>query len=154
MTRLIRYSSCHPDKIYYCKGLCQKCYNKKANDRRNEDINFRIKKAGATKAWVIKNPEKSYRNDRNKHLKKRYGITLDDYNKMWEQQKGLCFLCEKPEAIFNRRRTKVLAVDHNHKTGKIRSLLCMKCNTAIGQIDDNPIILMKLLNYLRGDINA
>ena len=63
---------------------------------------------------------KDYR--KNKSLQQKYGITLDDYNKMLKMQKGTCCICKKFP------HNKSLAVDHDHKTGKVRGLLCCKCN--------------------------
>lgn len=61
------------------------------------------------------------------NLKKRFGLTLEDYAKMLEAQNGVCAICKTPPAS-NRR----LAVDHCHTTRRIRQLLCTKCNTALG----------------------
>lgn len=79
------------------------------------------------------------------HLKQNYGITLEQYNQMLEQQNGVCAICGKPEAIKNRR----LAVDHNHKSNKVRGLLCNHCNTALGKFNDNIITLEKAIDYLK-----
>src|SRR3990172_8039473 len=55
---------------------------------------------------------------------RRLGLTLADYNRLWQEQKGLCAICNKPEIAKTKR---LLAVDHDHKTGKVRRLLCMRC---------------------------
>ena len=69
--------------------------------------------------------EKSY--NRKYMLKKMYGITEEDYEKMFEAQDGKCAVCLKPESSFKRK----LSVDHNHETGEIRGLLCTHCNHRI-----------------------
>lgn len=74
--------------------------------------------------WNIKNQEK-VRNDR---FMLTFGITLDDYNDMYTSQNGCCALCGKHQVEFKRR----LAIDHDHKTGEIRGLLCLSCNTHLG----------------------
>lgn len=77
----------------------------------------------------------------NKELKRKYGITLDKYNELLEDQQGVCKIC-----CSNTSRR--LAVDHCHQTGVIRSLLCSKCNTALGLTNENKEILQSMINYL------
>lgn len=79
-------------------------------------------------------------------LKAEYGITLDDYIKMHEDQHGVCAICKQPERVKNR----VLTVDHCHKTGKVRGLLCFDCNTALGKFKDNTELLETAIGYLGG----
>lgn len=84
---------------------------------------------------------------RNMELKKRFGITIDDYNKMLENQKGLCEICnKKPDGDTN--KTRILAVDHCHESGKIRALLCNLCNSALGGFKDNIQNLKNAIVYL------
>ena len=70
---------------------------------------------------------------RDYHLRYRYGITEDDYNKMFNKQRGCCYLCGKHQSKLNYR----LCVDHNHLTGKIRKLLCKYCNHRLGWYELN-----------------
>lgn len=79
---------------------------------------------------------------RNRQLKARYGISLDDYNNLVTKQNGVCKICEKTNGSQN------LYVDHDHVTGKIRSLLCRSCNVGIGHFRDNPELLKRAMNYL------
>jgi hypothetical protein len=83
---------------------------------------------------------------RNYILKRTYGITLEDFKRMSEEQNHLCFICNRPGT--NRWNNK-LAVDHCHVTGKIRKLLCDKCNKGLGQFDDNPELLLLAANYIK-----
>jgi hypothetical protein len=85
---------------------------------------------------------------RNSKMKKQYGITLDEYNEMWASQKGCCAICGTHQNEKNDGKS--LAVDHNHETGEVRGLLCVNCNTAIGQLKDDPELLLKAVDYLRG----
>lgn len=78
-------------------------------------------------------------------LLKNYGITLEQYNQMFVDQNGVCKICGQPEL------TKRLAVDHNHITGKIRGLLCTRCNTAIGLFKENISIIEGAVRYLRNE---
>ena len=80
----------------------------------------------------------------NTKLKARFGISLDDYNKMLEEQKGLCLICND-SISYNGHR---LSVDHNHITGKIRGLLCKACNFGLGHFKDNQELLRKAIIYL------
>ena len=87
------------------------------------------------------NPERTRNND----LKRNYGITLDEHTQMYEEQNGVCAICEKP----GDGKWKKLCVDHDHKTGKVRQLLCRNCNMILGQVDDNINHLEKLTEYLQ-----
>lgn len=82
-------------------------------------------------------------------LKKLYGITLEDYDALVLQQKGLCAICSKPPIRNNQFKGEQLVVDHNHNTGKVRALLCARCNLAIGQFKHDIGLLKKAINYLR-----
>jgi hypothetical protein len=84
--------------------------------------------------------------ERVRHLKKKYRMTLDDYRQRFDAQGGVCATCSLPEKRKGRER--YLCVDHDHKTGKIRGLLCHDCNTALGNVHDNCDILRALIAYL------
>lgn len=71
----------------------------------------------------------------------RYGITLQEKEKMLEEQDGKCAICER--IILGRS-----CVDHDHKTGKIRKILCDSCNTGIGFFGDSSSLLLKAASYL------
>lgn len=88
---------------------------------------------------------KAIRTQKNWYLKKTYGITLDEYEVLADKQNNACAICGKECATG-----KMLAVDHNHKTGKVRGLLCFSCNIAIGHlaVDDGPELLSKAINYI------
>ena len=79
--------------------------------------------------------------ERQDYLLKNYGITEDDYNRFLVRQEYKCGICG--------REKEKLHVDHNHKTGKVRGLLCNKCNLAIGQFGDDIQTLQKAIFYLR-----
>ena len=76
------------------------------------------------------------------YLIKKYQITFKEFNEMLLNQNNLCGICETP---FN--RTPV--IDHDHRTGKIRGLLCLKCNTAIGMLKENTKIIHYAINWLK-----
>jgi hypothetical protein len=80
---------------------------------------------------------------RRTYLLRRYGITLEEYDRILALQNGVCAICEnKPKGRF-------LCVDHCHRTGKIRGLLCSRCNAAIGSFEDNPKYTEAATVYLR-----
>ncbi len=81
---------------------------------------------------------------KNNHLKCTFGITLVEYNQMFEEQQGCCAICGKHQASEKR----ALAVDHDHETGRIRGLLCSGCNQGIGHLKDDITILRKAIAYL------
>jgi hypothetical protein len=96
------------------------------------------RKKPATKQQILKN-----------HLKTNYNLTLEQYDKMVLDQNGVCAICGKPETrLSNNGVVTRLCVDHNHKTGKVRKLLCHRCNSSIGQFEDDVGLLNKAIQYL------
>lgn len=83
---------------------------------------------------------------RNSEYKRKFGITLDDYNQMFENQKGKCMICGTTKGYPNTGRR--LAVDHDHETGKVRALLCGNCNTGISHFMHDPDLMEKAIDYL------
>jgi hypothetical protein len=80
------------------------------------------------------------------HVKLKFGLSREEYSALLEKQGGACALCGKPKPPQRR-----LLVDHCHETGKVRGLLCIGCNTAIGQLGDNVAGLTKAIEYLEGN---
>ena len=79
----------------------------------------------------------------------KYGITKTEYLSLIEVQNNKCAICKKPEENRGRGgKIKNLAVDHCHETGKVRGLLCLNCNTALGSIKENKETLMQMIEYL------
>ena len=78
-------------------------------------------------------------------LKKLYNLSVDEYEQMYAEANGCCQVCGIKEEHLNKR----LAVDHCHTTGKVRGLLCTKCNTALGQLEDSLEIISSLYSYLK-----
>lgn len=112
------------------------------------------------KAWVDANPDKvkaskdaeRRRNKdtrRNRDFKQKYGITLADYDRMFEDQGGMCAICFGPPKSGRR-----MAVDHDHETGAIRGLLCNTCNLAIGHLRDDPMVVASAAVYLMESAGA
>lgn len=80
-------------------------------------------------------------------LRKDFGISLDVYQQMFVQQKGVCAICKRPERSMRNGKVKWLAVDHCHKTGVVRGLLCEACNTSGGRMEENPVVLRVMADY-------
>jgi len=85
------------------------------------------------------------------NLRAHFGITLDEYNQVFFRQGGCCAICGKQEEKVNPKSRKVwpLRVDHNHRTGDIRELLCGRCNTLVGYIEADRGIVQKVTKYLK-----
>ena len=73
-------------------------------------------------------------------LRQRYNISLEYYNNLLEKQNGVCAICGCTQPETNKKTNK-LTVDHNHKTGKVRGLLCTSCNLKLGHIEDIEFIV-------------
>ena len=90
------------------------------------------------------------RNMRN-YYKRKYGITKEQYDAMVLQQGGLCAICRKPETSLDSRTSSSvigLAIDHCHTTGRIRKLLCKRCNMCLGRVGDSVEVLQAMIKYL------
>ena len=82
--------------------------------------------------------------------KVRYNLSMETYKQMLENQNYVCAICGKPETSKNAvGDIKPLAVDHCHSTGKIRGLLCHKCNVLLGKASDDVSILENAIKYLK-----
>ena len=86
---------------------------------------------------------------KNAILKNVYGITLDDYNKMFNEQGGKCAICQRHQ----NKLTRTLCVDHDHKTNKVRALLCVTCNTDVSVVENRLEEMTKYINKHRKDVN-
>ncbi len=81
-------------------------------------------------------------------LKNMYSISTADYDKMFNEQEGLCAICRKPETTIQRGKLRKLIVDHD-AAGRIRDLLCNRCNTALGLFHEDEELLITAVKYLR-----
>lgn len=77
-----------------------------------------------------------------------YGLTEDQYDSVFKAQRGLCAICCKPE---QKRR---LAVDHDHKTGRVRGLLCWWCNNKLLAARNTALMFRRAADYLESDFDA
>ena len=111
------------------KQLCSD-YGKNNRKRRNDRL----------RQWRHDNPQLARKLDRRKRLKKKYGMTPEDYTAMYRKQEGKCLICNR---FFGG-----LVVDHDHVTGEVRGLLCRKCNGVLGWIETMNGVWEKLHAYL------
>lgn len=73
---------------------------------------------------------------RSASLMHKYGLTIEQYEGLVIRQSGLCLVCERPETATRNGKVKRLAVDHCHRTGEVRGLLCSRCNQALGLLKE------------------
>lgn len=126
----------------YNKSMEGKLYHSKyyktlyATTEGKMKLNARSKNYHETAAGQI-----TARRANRKHRCKLYGLTVEEYNLLLLSQNGKCAVCGYGQE-------ESLCIDHNHKTDKIRGLLCHRCNRVLGSVYDDPVILQKLIKYL------
>lgn len=135
------------------RGDCKSCFKQRAAARYRADPEPYKERA---KAWARANPERvaerarlyrltgqKAKNDRRSHLKRKFGITVEQYDAMFSEQGGRCAICK-------RKPTKGISlhVDHRPGTKRVRGLLCFRCNNALGDFRDRPELLVAALHYL------
>lgn len=99
-----------------------------------------------TKIRVQTNYREDPSKQRNNDLKRLYGITLNEYNQMLTEQNNKCAVCRTTDPGGKHGK---FMVDHCHTTGKVRGLLCKRCNIALGEVGDNISTLQKMIEYLK-----
>lgn len=124
-------------------SYCKKCKNKRSREgERKNPERERLR----SRQWRKDNPQKYLISQRKTSLKYKYNISVEEYDNMYICQGGRCAICGKHQSEFDRR----LCVDHCHKTGKNRGLLCINCNKGIGHFYDNSSVLRNAIKYLEG----
>jgi hypothetical protein len=132
------------------KTKCKRCRSEEAKQRYAAATSEqKAKLVERTKSWKEANPEKYRRCWKRSDLKRKYGISEAAFLQMVKQQDNCCAICGQSGEPDDNRITTNLVVDHNHKTGKVRKLLCHKCNKGLGQFLDDPELLDKAASYLR-----
>jgi len=134
-------------------AACKNCVNKankvsyhKHKDKRFEwGKNYRVKHKTKLSKYMKEYNQKYPNRQKNYDLIRYYGINLECYNKMFEEQSGCCAICGRHQSTI----TQSLGVDHNHKTGQIRELLCRNCNVALGCVNDDIEWLGSLIEYVK-----
>ena len=121
-----RRPDCHPDAVHEAKGLCRSCYQHtyyQQNKERYQRLN---------REWNKRHPLR-------KPLKER-GMTYEQFIDMLAAQGGVCAICG--------RTTERWCIDHDHKTERVRGILCIRCNAGLGQFLDDTALMNKAIQYL------
>lgn len=135
------------------RGDCRACFAKRAAARHAANPEPARER---TRRWQQENPDRvrekkaqytaegrTQASNRRSHLKRKYGMTPEQYDEMLAAQGGGCAICGRPPKKIS------LHVDHDHETGAIRRLLCFLCNNLLGDAGDDPGLLEKAAAYLR-----
>lgn len=120
--------------------MCRKCLDFHAARSRKWREHNRQRHRDSVKAWKLANPEQTRRREKKSWYRRQYGITIEQRDAMFQKQQGVCAVCGTATA---------LVVDHCHRSGKVRGLLCGKCNAALGMVNDNTSLLLALSDYVR-----
>lgn len=152
LNRFCKDSRRKDNLFIYCRD-CQLIYGKSYRERTRDiqrkysrDYYNKNKELVLAKARASHDPFKKFK----QRIKKAYNLTPEDYQQMLENQEYKCFLCKKDEIAKDYRtgKAKRLAVDHCHKTGRIRKLLCTLCNTGIAKFKEDADLLIKAAKYI------
>jgi len=144
-----------------------------AKDVPEKPANSRAQRSDPTKPWGVNNfywketrsasqDRKQYMKEWHKHaraanpeyyadryLKKRYGVTFEWYSKKLSEQNNVCAICKQSEKSVIKGKVISMPVDHCHKTGNARGLICTKCNRGLGLFCDDVSILESAIKYLK-----
>lgn len=119
--RWAKQAECHPELPAYANKQCLPCYNR---------------------VRYLAGRERLLEKSRWRHIKRKYGLTKDQYMALLEAQGGVCAICHQPDP-----RGIQLSVDHDHKTLRVRGLLCLPCNRHVGYFEK---LGVDIVAYLKG----
>lgn len=129
------------------KGVCATCAGPTA---RNTAVNCAPCRVAARKVGAVRShPDYG----RYWQMKRKYDLTKEQFEAMWEACGGKCGICQNPLRLPERRQGQALdvcAIDHDHETSKVRGLLCFGCNKGLGLFKDSTALLTKAKEYLNG----
>ena len=114
---------------------------KEAN--RNSYHKYRDDRLVYSKEYYKRTANEKKLKSRAQHIKKSYGLTVEDFNRMWDEQNGRCFICSEPLVLGIGCH-----IDHDHESNTVRKLLCKGCNNGIGFLKENSELLRKAADYL------
>lgn len=136
------YREKNPEKLKAIKAAWRRNNPEKVKKHRANYYEKHKEKVRAyASSWVKKNPRKLLR----AQLRRQYGLPLEEYDSMVLSQEGRCKICNSQMT-----RLREPCVDHDHVTGKVRGLLCLNCNVAIGLFLEDGHILLRAMAYLDG----
>lgn len=133
--RKYAWAAANKDKVRESRKKIRRDYHRPGYYKGNEYIRqIKIRNA---KKWNEAHPERM-REWKMSWKMKKYNISADEYTALLESQGGVCAICHKPETVKSRHgKVQNLAIDHDHITGKVRGLLCFRCNTTLGVWEKN-----------------
>lgn len=139
-------SRCHTVKLLSEFSRCRR-------DGSGHKSECKVCQSVENKLYRAKYPERVRITEQRANLKQWYGMTLAEYDTLFERQQGRCAICQQPEPVKDGGIVKRLHVDHDHTTGKVRGLLCQCCNMGLGNFKDQANLLESAAHYLlnRGD---
>jgi len=148
-SREIRHPSLAPENV---RRRVANMSTDKINKVRSQHRAHYVANAEYAKArhrkWCADNKGQVAAYNRRAGIKRRYGLTLEELAALLGNQGGECAICSVVITLDGPRGKSKAYVDHNHATGKIRSLLCIECNTAIGKFRENTEVMRKAIQYL------
>lgn len=161
VTRKGKHCAKHADRRVWARGLCRACYNGlqakgsmpkleaapcKCGKPAHRNGVCRACKNAKHKEWRLANPKVWAAQQRKARLKKVYGLAPSDFDAMLLALSNQCPICATPFEL--KPGPTQCCIDHDHTTGKVRSLLCNLCNVALGSMRDSPALLRKAALYL------
>ena len=127
----------------YKDGYSPKCKDCSPKEKESK-IKWRTNNPTASTIWARNNPNKVKEQALKSRLKRLYNMTLEEYNTLLISQNYSCKICGKSSEEEN----KALSVDHCHINGKVRGLLCDRCNKFIGAMNDDAALINRCVKYL------
>jgi hypothetical protein len=142
-------------KPYLCKWnkkICNKCGKLKELEMFGRRANAKDGRRNECKDCRSINDKRLYpryiKTNKNGYLRRTYGISNEEYEFLLQKRNYVCAICNKPETRKNNGKITDLTVDHCHVSGKIRGLLCQKCNSGIGVFKESLELLIKAKQYI------
>lgn len=138
------------ESLKYCSSCKMNLNRREFSLRRSNKDGLRSK----CKTCINTDSRKKYNkgSHRSNHIKRVFDMSIEDYNQLLAQQNYVCAICLKIETRIINGEISSLVIDHSHIDNRIRGLLCQKCNSGLGMINDNIELLKRAILYLRGDL--
>lgn len=130
----------HPERKHQARGMCNSCY---VMWRRSKCPRTRRLKNEANRRYAARKREENPDHNWESKILCTYGITKEEFYALWSKHGNCCSVCKSPDNGSRR-----MCVDHCHETGKVRGILCDKCNTGIGLLGDTESGVYRALTYL------
>lgn len=127
---------------------CKKCGEVKILSNFHKRKQSKDGRRGVCKECINKQPHRSKEASKRAHLKHRYNISLEKYIEIYNSQEGKCKICSEFISIEVKGDNPAV-VDHCHKTGKVRGILCSGCNKLLGFAKDQILLLENSIKYLK-----